>query len=67
MPEEFKGMRTNLSSRYAYGERLRVLASFEKKEATSITKTLVYRDSNIKGRSKSGTASNAGVGVGVWS
>ena len=67
MPEEFKGMRTNLSSRYAYGERLRVLASFEKKDATSITKTLVYRDSNIKGRSKSGTASNAGVGVGVWS
>jgi hypothetical protein len=67
MPEEFKSISTNLSSRYAYGERLRVLASFEKTLENSITKTLVYRDSNIKGRSKSGTASNAGVGVGVWS
>jgi hypothetical protein len=67
MPGEFVNVnKSKLSSPYQYGERLRVSASFEKKSDTR-QKDLIYRDTNIKGRSKTGSDSTGGVGVGVWS
>jgi hypothetical protein len=78
MPEEFINSKPNqLSSPYVYGERIRVIGSFEPvKETTTVAgktqttlsrnKTYFYRDSNIKARSKGGQ-SQSGTGVGVWS
>lgn len=78
MPAEFINSQPNqLSSPYVYGERIRAGGSFESLlETSSINgktqsviprnKVYVYRDSNIKGRSKGGQ-SQSGTGVGVWS
>lgn len=78
MPSEFINVQPNeLSSPYLYGEKIRVAGAFESLvesstlngQTTSIIsrkKFYTYRDSNIKGRSKSGQ-SQSGTGVGVWS
>jgi uncharacterized Fe-S cluster-containing radical SAM superfamily enzyme len=78
MPEEFINSKpSQLSSPYANGEKIRVIGSFESvKETTTVNgttqttlsknKIYIYRDSNLKGRSKGGQ-SGSGTGVGVWS
>lgn len=78
MPAEFVNSQPNqLSSPYVYGEKIRVVGSFETVlQSSSINgqtqsiiprnKVYIYRDSNIKGRSKGGQ-SQSGTGVGVWS
>lgn len=67
IPGDFIGVnKSQLSSAYAYGERLRVSASFEKDpKGNQNIKTLTYRDTNIKGRSRTGGQSIGGIGV--WS
>jgi hypothetical protein len=80
MPAEFVGLQpAQLSSPYSYGERIRTMGSFETPPlVTSVnqapsqsfgrSKVLVYRDANIKGRSKGSSGSVvAGAGIGVWS
>ena len=80
MPAEFVGAsKSNLSSTYQYGEKLKVGFSLEvvpitdkvqsqrNDAATSNTsQILVYRDMNMRGRSKSGGGTTS-AGVGVWS
>ena len=74
MPEEFINSKpSQLSSPYLNGEKIRVIGSFEpvttagKTETTlSKNKIYIYRDSNLKARSKGGQ-SESGTGVGVWS
>jgi len=69
MPGDFSKIdKSKLSSPYEYGERLRISASFEKSSSQDTRKkSLVYRDTNIKGRSRAGQQSTGGVGIGVWS
>ena len=78
MPAEFINSKpSQLTSPYVYGEKIRVIGSFESVVQTdsingqsqstiSRNKVYVYRDSNMKARSKSGQ-SQSGTGVGVWS
>ena len=78
MPEEFINSKpSQLSSPYLNGEKIRVIGSFEPVRETKTTasktettlsknKIYIYRDSNLKGRSKGGQ-SESGTGVGVWS
>lgn len=78
MPAEFINVQpSQLTTPYRYGERIRVAAAFESIiNSTSINgqtqtviprnKTLIYRDSNVRGRSKIGE-SKGGAGIGVWS
>jgi hypothetical protein len=80
MPDEFIGAsKSNLSSTYQYGDKLKVGFSLEvvpisdkvqKQRNDTVTSNtsqiLVYRDMNMRGRSKSG-GGTASAGVGVWS
>ena len=80
MPAEFIGAsKSNLSSTYQYGEKLKVGFSLEvvpssdkvqsqRNDATTSNtrQILVYRDMNMRGRSKSGGGTTS-AGVGVWS
>ena len=73
MPSEFKDQEKSLSSNYKSGEKLSVRASYEMVKFSSVNKMnkkktiqkVVYRDSNVSGRSRLRTSS--GGGAGVWS
>lgn len=67
MPAEFSEGKEKISSFYEYGERLSVIVGRER-TLNSRTETIVYRDANVKGRSKKfGSTTTAGGGIGVWS
>ena len=67
MPLEFSEGKEKISSFYEYGERLSVIVGRER-TVNSSTETIVYRDANVKGRSKKfGSTTTAGGGIGVWS
>lgn len=67
MPAEFSEGKEKISSFYEYGERLSVIVGRER-TSNSRTETIVYRDANVKGRSKKfGSTTTAGGGIGVWS
>jgi hypothetical protein len=80
MPAEFIGAsKSNLSSTYQYGEKLKVgflsevVPSSDKVQSqrndtvtSNTSQILVYRDMNMRGRSKSGGGGTSS-GVGVWS
>jgi len=67
MPLEFSEGKEKISSFYEYGERLSVIVGRER-TVNSRTETIVYRDANVKGRSKKfGSTTTAGGGIGVWS
>jgi len=67
MPLEFSEGKEKISSFYEYGERLSVIVGRER-TVNSRTENIVYRDANVKGRSKKfGSTTTAGGGIGVWS
>ncbi len=66
MPAEFNEGKEKISSFYEYGERLSVVVGRER-TLNSRTETIVYRDANVKGRSKKFGSTTTGGGIGVWS
>ena len=79
MPEDFINMSpSKLSSPYRYGEKIRASASYESiltlqtvngvsSPVVSKNKTLVFRDTNIKGRFRFGESTGGSGGIGIWS
>ncbi len=63
MPYEFVGWPSGLSSKYKIGEKLLVRSSLDKKGSGN--STIVYYDSNSKGRSR--VKISSGSAAGVWS